>query len=223
MSPITFPNEPPEYRTARQSLLNAEIELREKVAEVAALRRQLPLGGRIEEDYVFEEQIDSEVRKVRMSKLFSEGREALFIYGFMFGPEMEQACPMCSSFLDALDASAPLLAERINLAVVASSPIHRISEYAAKRGWRHLRLLSSAGTAYSRHYFVETQDGAQMPMANVFVRQDGVVRHFWGSEMLYAQLEGDPRHMDTMWPLWNVLDTVPEGRGDWYPPLWPKG
>jgi predicted dithiol-disulfide oxidoreductase (DUF899 family) len=26
------------------------------------------------------------------------------------------------------------------------------------------------------------------------------------------------RHVDMMWPLWNVLDATPEGRGtDWFP------
>jgi predicted dithiol-disulfide oxidoreductase (DUF899 family) len=27
-----------------------------------------------------------------------------------------------------------------------------------------------------------------------------------------------PRHVDTIWPLWNVFDLLPQGRGsDWYP------
>ncbi len=106
-------------------------------------------------------------------------------------------------------------------AVVARSPIERIAEYAKRRGWRHLRLLSAADNNYAQDYLMENEDGGQMPMANVFVRRDGQVHHFWGSEMLFAGGQGDPRHMDTMWPLWNVLDTVPEGRGtSWYPPLW---
>jgi predicted dithiol-disulfide oxidoreductase (DUF899 family) len=30
----------------------------------------------------------------------------------------------------------------------------------------------------------------------------------------------DPRHVDMLWPLWNLLDLTPEGRGkDWYPKL----
>jgi predicted dithiol-disulfide oxidoreductase (DUF899 family) len=49
-----------------------------------------------------------------------------------------------------------------------------------------------------------------------------VVRHFWGSELLYAPAEPgqDPRHGDTLEPLWNLFDLTPEGRGaDWYPEL----
>lgn len=90
---------------------------------------------------------------------------------------------------------------------------------AKARGWNSLRLLSSAKNTYNTDYFGETADGDQYPMANVFVRRDGAIHHSWGAETLDAELEGDPRHMDLMWPLWNVLDTTPEGRGDWYPPL----
>ena len=223
MSSLTFPNETPEYRVARNALLEAESELRGQVAKVAALRRQLPLGGAVREDYVFDEITDGKIRKIRLSDLFEDSKEALFAYGFMYGPEMPQACSMCSSLLDGLEGNAPQLRSRVNLAVMARSPIERLAEFAERRGWRHLRVLSAAGNSYFRDYFSETEGGDQMPMANVFVKRAGTVHHFWGSELLYAGLAGDPRHMDFMWPLWNILDTLPEGRGDsWYPSLWPK-
>lgn len=51
-----------------------------------------------------------------------------------------------------------------------------------------------------------------MPVLNVFRKQGGSVRHFWGSEMLYAKTDA------LISPLWNVLDVTPEGRGsDWNP------
>jgi predicted dithiol-disulfide oxidoreductase (DUF899 family) len=49
-----FPNESAEYRTARNELLNAEIALRRQTEAVAAMRRALPIGGEIKEDYAFE-------------------------------------------------------------------------------------------------------------------------------------------------------------------------
>jgi predicted dithiol-disulfide oxidoreductase (DUF899 family) len=30
---------------------------------------------------------------------------------------------------------------------------------------------------------------------------------------------GNMRHLDMIWPLWNVLDMTPAGRGQWYPEL----
>lgn len=220
MTKLSFPNETAEYRVARDDLLRAEIELRDRIARVAEMRARLPMGGVVPEDYVFEESDgDSGVREVTLSGLFEGGKDALFLYGFMYGPQDEDPCPMCSSLLDALNGNAVHIGERVNLAVVARAPVERIAAFARDRGWRYLRLLSSRRNTYHADYFAETESGAQMPMANVFVRRDGAIHHFWGTELLYADVEGHPRHMDLMWPLWNVLDATPGGRGDWFPPL----
>lgn len=220
MAPLTFPNEPPEYRHARNELAKAELDLKRQVDRTAALRRQLPLGGPLKADYVFEELgKNGRVRKVRLSELFENGKDTLFLYSFMYGPKMKEACPMCSSFLDGINGNAPHIMQRINLAVVARSPIKRAAKFAKARGWNNLRMLSSARNSYNLDYFGETADGDQDTMANVFVRRAGKIYHFWGTEKQYLTPESNPCHLDTMWPLWNVLDATPEGRGDWYPPL----
>ena len=45
--------------------------------------------------------------------------------------------------------------------------------------------------------------------------------HFWGSELLYVPSEPGQhyRHNDLMYPLWNMFDVTPEGRGDFEPKL----
>ena len=216
-----FPNETDDYRAAREELLAAELELRRRIEEVAAMRRGLPLGG-VAEDYRFDAVGDDGQRtEVRLSELFAPGHDSLFVYSFMYGPKMEAACPLCTSFLDGLDGNAEHIAQRMSLAVVAQSPIERVQAFGDGRGWSNLRLLSSADNSYQRDYLGEDADGNQWPMANVFVRRDGAVHHFWGSELLFEVFEGgDRRHMDLFWPLWNVLDATPDGRGeDWYPAL----
>jgi predicted dithiol-disulfide oxidoreductase (DUF899 family) len=221
-----YPNESPSYRAARERLLEAEMELRKKVEAVAALRRKLPLGGAVPEDYEFEEgaaDLDDTqtVRRVRMSELF--GRDgSLIVYNYMYGPAMAKACPMCTSMLDSLNGAARHAGQRVGIAVVAKSPIQRIREIARERGWRHLRLLSSAGNSYNRDYHGEDEDGDQNPSLNVFTRDGDAIRHTWGSELMFAPTEPGqhPRHIDMMWPLWNLFDLTREGRGkDWYPKL----
>lgn len=215
---MKFPNEGKAYRTARAKLLREELALRRHVEKVAAARRKLPLGGKVPEDYVFE----AEEGKVRMSELFRNG-DTLVAYSFMYGPNAKAPCPMCSSFLDGLNGNARHIAQRTNFVVIAKSSIGRILEFARARGWNNLRLLSSAGNTYNRDYRGEDVGGAQWPMMNVFVRKKGVIRHAWASELM-GGAKDDPgqntRHNDLMWPLWNVLDLTPAGRGkDWYPPL----
>ncbi|MGP0088479.1 MAG: DUF899 family protein [Xanthobacteraceae bacterium] len=220
---VRFPNENADYRQARNALLSSEIELRRQTERVAALRRALPLGGPPPEDYVFEEASSSDgaARRVRLSELFGK-HSTLVAYSYMYGPQMEKPCPSCSSMLDALNGQAEHIRQRVGLVVIAKSPIARINAAARERGWSKLRLLSSAGNTYNRDYHGEDANGSQLPCLNVFTRRDGAVRHFWASEMLFAPRDPgqDPRHVDMIWPLWNVLDCTPEGRGsDWRPQL----
>jgi len=214
---MKLPNESVAYRAARNTLLTAEIGLRKQIEAVAAQRRRLPPGGAVPEDYVF----DAQYGKVRLSELFTNGA-SLVAYSFMYGPKMARPCPMCTSILDGLNGNAQHIARRADLVVIARSPLPRILEFAHARGWSNLRLLSSERNGYNRDYGAETAAGAQMPMLNVFRKADGAVRHFWGSELLYARSEKcqDPRHADLVWPLWNVLDLTPAGRGtDFHPKL----
>ena len=187
---IHFPNESPEYRQARNVLLEQEMELRRQIERVAAQRRELPAGGEVPQDYVFEApDAGGQPKRVRLSELFAPGKDTLAIYSFMFGPERERPCPGCTHFLDGLDGAARHICQRINLAVVAKSPLPRILSFAEERGWRWLQLLSTAGNAYDRDYVGDStglvpavrkqqdfKDGEEwdMPILNVFRRgRDG--------------------------------------------------
>jgi len=226
---VRFPGESDQYRRARDELLKAEIDLRRQIEVVAAQRRRLPLGGLVPHDYTFEEW-DSGTnasRSVRLSELFAEGKDTLFLYSHMFIPgkaglPLEEGCPSCTSIIGAIDGELPDITQRINFAVVAKAPIERFRAHARSRGWRHARLLSSANNTYNRDYQAEAPDGAQTPIATVFARRGGKIYHFWSSELLFVPMEPgqDMRHVDFMWPLWLVLDRTPEGRGtDWRPAL----
>ena len=234
---IAFPGESAEYRAARDRLLEQEIELRRAMEAVAAARRRLPPGGVVPEDYVFHGQgSGGDPAEVRLSELFAPGQDSLVIYSMMFprdpdderpGPQggrtallplAEGPCPSCTALLDQLDGAAEHVSQRVNLAVAGKAPLERILTFARERGWRHLRLLSSAGTTYNRDYLAETAAGDQQPMLNVFHRDGKTIRHFWGSELFYAAADPgqEPRHVGTIEPLWNLYDFTPEGRGtDW--------
>jgi len=218
-----FPNETPAYRKARDKLLKAEVALRRQVEEVAKLRRKLPAGGALPEDFVFDEAAEVVgMKKVRLSELFAPGKDTLILYNYMYSLAMENPCPMCTSIIDSLDGAAQHVSQRANIAVVAKSPLPRLLTFARNRGWRNLRFLSSADNSYNRLYHGEDEAGHQWPMMNVFVKKGGSVRHFWASELMFTKAEKgqNQRHVDIIWPLWNLLDLTPEGRGrDWYPKI----
>ncbi len=84
MTQPKFPGESAEYRNARDDLLRKEVELRRQIESVAAARRKLPIGGRVEQDYVFEEGAtdllaDDNPRATRFSELFGEGKDTLLL------------------------------------------------------------------------------------------------------------------------------------------------
>jgi predicted dithiol-disulfide oxidoreductase (DUF899 family) len=235
---IAFPGESLEYRAARDRLLAREIELRRAMEAVAAARRELPAGGEVKLDYVFAGQgADGAPADVRLSELFEPGKDSLVIYSFMFprdpsdqtpGPNdgetaslplAERPCPSCTAFLDQLDGAAEHAGQHLNLVVVAKAPLALVLAFAHERGWRRLRLLSSADNTYNADYLAETADGIQRPMLTVFHRDGDVIRHFWSSELFYAPTEPgqDPRHVGTLEPHWNLFDLTPEGRPvGWY-------
>jgi predicted dithiol-disulfide oxidoreductase (DUF899 family) len=215
--PVRFPNESAEYRAARTALLAEELELRRHIERVAAQRRALPPGGEVRGDYRFQG-VDG---PTDFAGLFGD-KDTLAVYSFMYGPQRERPCPMCTALLGPLDGNAADIDQKISLAVVARSPVERLAAFKQERGWRNLRLYTDLNDTYSRDYFGLLPDGSEIPAFNVFTRKDGVIRHFWSGEMTgdSADPGQDPRGAPDMSPLWNVLDMTPGGRGGkWYPSL----
>jgi predicted dithiol-disulfide oxidoreductase (DUF899 family) len=229
---LSFPGESPEYRAARDSLLEREIGLRRELEAIAEQRRELPPGGLVPEDYV----LQGDDGELRLSDLFSPGNDTLVVYHYMFprdpaddrpGPASGESarlslaqgpCPSCTALLDQLDGAVEHFSPHADFAVVARAPIEHLRTFAAERGWRRLRLFSCAGTTFGRDYHGEAVDGSPRPMLNVFHRDTDGIRHFWGSELLYEPAEPgqDPRHVGTIEPVWNLFDLTPRGRGeDW--------
>jgi predicted dithiol-disulfide oxidoreductase (DUF899 family) len=215
-----FANESDKYRAARNKLLAAEIKLRRQLESVAALRRRLPLGGRLKEDYAFEEMpAGSKIVQTKFSQLFDPRKNTLIAYSFMFPDKEGKPCPACTSILDGLNGSAPHIRDQVNYVVVAKAPIGEIMQWAQKRGWENLRLLSSAKNSYNKDYFSEDDEGNQFPLLNVFARNHKSIFHCYNTELYFVPTEKgqDPRHVDLIWPIWQMFDYTPEGRGQWHP------
>lgn len=210
-----FPNESEDYRRARNALLAEEIELRRHIERVAEQRRQLPPGGEVTRDYRFE----GEHGPVKLADLFGD-KKTLVIYSYMFGPKRQRPCPMCTSFMSTWEKKLPDIEQRVAFVMMARSPIERLVAAKQSRGWTNLKVFSDTEGNYTRDY-VSAED-ADAPGYTVFTRREGSIRHFWSGEMggETADPGQDPRGAPDLDPLWTILDTTPEGRGnDWYPEL----
>jgi predicted dithiol-disulfide oxidoreductase (DUF899 family) len=211
-----FPNESTEYRNARERLLAEEIELRRHIQRVAAQRRALPPGGEVG-DYRF---LDKDGHELRFADLFGD-HDSLVTYFWMYGPERERPCPMCTSLVGSFDAPAPDIEQRVALAILGRSPVERQLAFARERGWTHLTFYQTIGDDFARDYR-GFDDGEEWPIVAVWKREGDTVRLFWAAEggPETADPGFDPHLAPDPTPLWNILDWTPAGRGaDWYPKL----
>ncbi len=176
----------------------------------------LPPGGEVK-SYRF----DSEAGPIDLAGMFGD-KQTLVIYTYMFGPQRELPCPMCTSLLSAWDGEAQDIMQNVALAVTARSSIDRLMEFKWERGWKRLKLYSDPTGEFSRDYHAVTPEGGDDAGLHVFTRRDGIIRHFWSGEMDGGTADPgqDPRGAPDLMPLWTVLDCTPEGRRpDWYPKL----
>jgi predicted dithiol-disulfide oxidoreductase (DUF899 family) len=211
-----YPDDSAGYRHARTALLAEEIELRRHIERVAAMRRTLPLGGQAR-DYTFRDENDA---VLALGDLFGE-HDTLVTYTWMYGPQRQRPCPMCTAFLDALDHPSRNITQRVAFAVLGRSPVARQLTFARERGWQHLKFFSTTSDDFARDYRALGPNGEEWPAMDVWVKREGRVHHFWAGEMGGTEDPGqDPRGAPDPTPLWNILDLTPAGRGiDWYPKL----
>ena len=211
-----YPNDSDAYRKARTDLLVEEIELRRHIERVAAQRRALPPGGE-PPDYQFR---DENGKTVGLADLCG-AHDTLVSYFWMYGPQRERPCPMCTAFLGSMDIPARDISQRVAFAVLGRSPVERQLAFARERGWRNLKFYTTVGDDFARDYRGLAPDGSEWPALDVWTRQGGKVRHFWGSELGgTADPAQDARGAPDPTPLWNILDLTPAGRGTgWYPKL----
>ncbi len=214
-------DESPEYRSSREALLEAEIELMAHRERVARLRRQLP-GGPAVENYEFLEGPedlgagDGPVRGVQLQDLFSGPDRPLIVYHLMYGKSQTTPCPMCTSWIDGFNGIAHHLEQNADLAIVAAAELPALRAHARDRGWHRLRLLSCADNTFKLDLGSETEDGAQDSQISVFTLDPGgPVRHFYSAHP-WMSAEIKERGIDLLNPVWHLLDLTPSGRKEWY-------
>ncbi len=212
------------YLDAKDALLEEERQLRDRIEEVAALRRKLPEGPRIAEGYVFREGPPDLERNdpddhfdTPLQDLFEDPSKPLVLMHFMYALSDKHPCPMCSMWADGYSGVVNAISERANFAVIAKGRIGEFRDWAREHGWTGMRLLSSGGSTFNVDFGMETEGGGQLPGVSVLVRgEDGMIRLFASKTAMLD--DNEYRGMDLLSPVWHFFDLLPEGRGEWLPP-----
>lgn len=213
-----FPGQSDAYRDARQALLAVEIEFRRDMTRLTEQRRSLPPGPIIEKNYRFKDGNGSDIGLI---DLFGD-HDALVTYFWMYGPQRDRPCPMCTNWLGSVNGNAADIKQRVALKIFGRSSVERQLAFASERGWEHLDFVQTISDDYANDLKLINDDGTENPALVVFKRDGDKVRLFWASEMSMelADPGQDPRDAPDIASLWSILDLTPEGRGtDWYPKL----
>jgi len=213
-----FPGESAEYGQARARLLTEEIEFRRHMTRLTQQRQALPPGPVIEKNYRFKDENSAEIGLIDM---FGD-HETLMAYFWMYGPQRERPCPMCTNWLGGVNGNAADVKQRVAFKVLGRSPTDRQRAFAIERGWQHLDFVQTIGDDYARDQGLIYDDGSEGASLVVFRKKGDKVRLFYAMEMPWGAADPgqDPRTAPDIAPLWSLLDLTPEGRGtDWYPKL----
>ena len=221
---LTRLDEPSDYVKRREELRQAEVGLMRQRERVAALRRQLPPGTLVQ-DYEFLEgprdlaDGDEPVRSVRLSELFTAPDRALVVQHVMYGKLQSTPCPMCTMWVDGLNAAVRHVQQNADYVVAAAADPPALRAHARARGWDSVRLLSCGDNSFQYDFGAEDEAGSQDSSISVFTLDPGgSPRHFY---TCHPQMSDDvfERGIDLLSPVWHLLDLTPTGRGEWYAEL----
>jgi predicted dithiol-disulfide oxidoreductase (DUF899 family) len=215
-----------EWRAARDALLAEEKELTRRGDELARKRRELP-WVRVEQDYRFETVNGSQA----LADLFA-GRSQLLVYHFMFGPDYQAGCPVCSSIADNLDPNAVHLKARdVTLICSSRAPLEKLQGYRERMGWG-FNWVSTVGNDFHRDLgFLYTAEelkpfleGTIPPAVELNARACGTDIATYVAEgpglSVYALSDGDvyrtyvtsARGLEPVMGYYGLLDRTPLGR-----------
>lgn len=221
-----------EWTAARAELLVLEKEITRRNDELAVRRQELP-WVRIDKQYTFQTADGPRT----LAQLF-DGRSQLVMYNFMFGPDYEAGCPVCSSIADSFNGVLEQLkAKDVTMIAVSRAPMAKLEPYRRRMGWNFLwasSFESDFNFDFDRSVTKETVaswfDGevpevpsriaedcgtdplsymAERPTLSVYTLVDGEV---------YMTYSVTARGLEVIMTYYGILDRVPRGRDEGEPP-----
>ena len=181
----------------KQQLKEAHEEVQAARKRLVELRRQASAG-----DFNDHELTAWNGEKVRLSALFGDKSDLLVAHN------MGTSCPYCTLWADGFNGVRAHLENRAAFVVVSPDPIEVQEPFARERGWG-FRMLSAAGTTFTREAGFEGDDGSPWPGFTTFRKNDAggverVSRGFFGPG-------------DEFCSVWHFFDNLADGPAGWQP------
>jgi predicted dithiol-disulfide oxidoreductase (DUF899 family) len=220
-----------EWTAARDALLIQEKAHTRQADAIARQRRELP-WVLIDKQYTFQTADGPRT----LAELF-DGRSQLVVYHFMFGPDYDVGCPVCSSIADSFNAVLEHLKARdVTMIAISQAPVGKLLAYRDRLGWSfnwasshesdfnsdygHTRSLDEASAWVPDAPPIVSQNAtdcgtdpagymAQRPGISVFARS---------GDDVYLTYATTARGLEPVMTYYEILDWVPRGRDEGEPP-----
>ncbi len=207
-----------DWLLARTALLAKEKEFTRLRDDLNRQRRELP-WVKVDKQYVF----DSANGKVTLADLF-ENKSQLIVYHFMFSPEWDEGCPICSFWADHFDSLSYHLGQRdASFVAISRAPLVKIETFKKRMQW-DFKWVSSfqndfnfdfhvsftpeeirSGTAFYNYQITNPGDEDREGVSVFYKDANGAVFHTYSA---FA------RGIDLLNGTYNFLDLVPKGRDE---------
>ncbi len=207
-----------EWLAARQQLLLKEKEFTRLRDQLNQQRRDLPWEA-VTKEYGFE----GPQGKQTLPELF-DGRSQLVVYHFMFGPDWEVGCPICSFWADNFEKIIVHLNHRdVTMIAVSHAPYSKLATYEKRMGWT-FKWVSSYDTDFNYDYHVSfiPEEVAKEKAFYNFTTQNPHDSEREGASVFYKDPTGGVFHtystyargIDLLNNAYNYLDLAPKGRDE---------
>ena len=207
-----------EWLVARKKHLAKEKEFTRLRDRLSQQRRELP-WVKVEKDYIF----DGPNGKETLSKIFA-GRRQLLVYHFMFDPDWDEGCPMCSYLIDNCSGANIHLNQRdVTMVMISKAPLNKLETFKRRMGWR-FKCVSSIGNDFNCDYHVsftpEEKDKGEVyynyGMSAYFESEGPGISVFYKDENgnIFHTYSSYARGLDMLIGAYHLLDLVPKGRDE---------
>ena len=207
-----------EWLAARKQHLIKEKEFTRLRDQLSAERRSLP-WVKVEKPYVF----DGPDGKETLADLFA-GRSQLIVQHFMFAPDWEAGCKICSFGADHVDGAIIHLAHRdVTFVTVSRAPLAKIEAFKRRMGWR-FKWVSSFGSDFNYDFHVSfTKEDIEKNQ--VYFNYDFrpfLSEELAGTSVFFKDQAGEVFHTYSCYArggenqlgTYNYLDLAPKGRDE---------
>jgi predicted dithiol-disulfide oxidoreductase (DUF899 family) len=224
-----------QWLAAREKLLAREKEHTRLGDELARARRELPWLP-VDKSYT----LNTGDGPKTLAELF-DGRSQLVIYHFMFGPDYEHGCPVCSSIADSFNGVLEQLKARdTTMICVSQAPVDKLEAEKERLGWKFTWASSYESDFNSdfEHSLTRDQTSAWVPSAPPIVAQNasdcgtdaaGYMAQRPGLSVfalrdgeVYLTYTSTARGLEVVMTYYGILDRTPRGRDEGEPayPTW---